>query len=327
MLFVSSPFRVSLVGGGSDYEDYFKIYGGRTISFAIDQGCLISFNQSSLSSCRFRLAYSAIEECNHVSEIAHPMLGSFLSKGTYNRLEVHYDATLPKGTGLGTSSAFACCLVAADRYTQGKSLDPYMMAREAIELERYLMNEQGGWQDQIISSYGGICDIVYSGSDFRVSRLMPSEYSLSILNQSMYLFVSLRKSGNSGLEAANRLRNDQAKRIAGFSDLYCGVAEGLSSGNIGLLKECLYESFRLKQEFTPTHSSDTQALSNALESKKMAHKVCGSGNGGAVFVICDESDKRNLETLLDDKLISSRFSVCRISISMKGTSLITPFSR
>lgn len=327
MLFISSPFRVSLVGGGSDYHDYFELNGGRTISFAIDHGCLVSFNEAPGCESRYRLVYSAIEECSKAVDIQHPMLRTFLSRFEYDHLEVHYDATLPKGTGLGTSSAFACCLTAAYRHSKSKSLDPYMLAKEAIYLERILMGELGGWQDQIVSAYGGICDIYYSGNDFRVSRIIASENAISVLNRSMYLLVTARDSCEVGVKKAKELRHDKQQYIAGFNDLYDDVAKGLSSGDISLLKECLLESFKLKQLFTHTHSSKTQQLSEHLASINIAHKVCGSGNGGAIFALCDEYDEQVLLDLISQEQLKKTVLAQKICISMRGTKLIKPFRK
>ena len=55
MLFISSPFRVSIIGGGTDYKKYFNEYGGRSIGFAINQGCLKSDNNNQNSKYKYRI--------------------------------------------------------------------------------------------------------------------------------------------------------------------------------------------------------------------------------------------------------------------------------
>ena len=65
---------------------------------------------------------------------------------------------------------------------QNKSLlEEYSIAKGAIKLERDLMKAYGGWQDQIFSAYGGICDISFSNNDFFVSQIKPNKEAIDIL--------------------------------------------------------------------------------------------------------------------------------------------------
>ena len=59
-------------------------------------------------------------------------------------------------SGLGGSSAFAVGLLNALNNLKLKNFDKKSLAEQAIHLERNLIKEKVGYQDQIICSYGGL---------------------------------------------------------------------------------------------------------------------------------------------------------------------------
>ena len=42
MIISKTPYRLSFFGGGTDFEEYFSIYGGETIGTTIDKYCYVS---------------------------------------------------------------------------------------------------------------------------------------------------------------------------------------------------------------------------------------------------------------------------------------------
>ena len=42
MIISKTPYRISFFGGGTDYPDWYKQYGGKVISTSIDKYCYIS---------------------------------------------------------------------------------------------------------------------------------------------------------------------------------------------------------------------------------------------------------------------------------------------
>ena len=43
MIISSTPFRISLIGGGTDFREYYEKFGGKVIGFAINKYCNIFF--------------------------------------------------------------------------------------------------------------------------------------------------------------------------------------------------------------------------------------------------------------------------------------------
>ena len=140
-----------------------------------------------------------------MDEIKHKMLHTIIKSKNIQNIEIHYDATLNKCNGLGTSSAFACSLTAYDLNYRKFHLEEYSIAKGAIELERELMKEYGGWQDQIFSAYGGICDISFAKNNFFVSQIKPNRDSIKKLNDNFLLIVQKRNSCQINLKAETKL--------------------------------------------------------------------------------------------------------------------------
>ena len=325
MLFISSPFRVSVVGGGTDYKSFFNKYGGRSIGFAINQGCLISVNNKPNNQYKYRLVYSEVEETNVMDEIKHKMLHTLIKSKNIQNIEIHYYATINKCNGLGTSSAFACSLTAYDLNNRKFAQEEYSIAKGAIELERELMKEHGGWQDQIFSAYGGICDISFAKNNFFVSQIKPNRDSIEKLNNNFLLIVNKRNSCKKNLKKAEIKLSKNIISLKSLNNLYDATSKALFEGDIESLKAILREVHALKQKYTDLHSPETEPIARLLDSLKCSYKVLGSGNGGGIFVIGDNELKQKISETLNQNDIHGT-KIININIAFNGTKILQPFN-
>ena len=72
MIISKTPYRISFFGGGTDYPDWYKKFGGEVISTTIDKYIDISarylppfFNH------KYRIVYSKVETVKKVKDIQH----------------------------------------------------------------------------------------------------------------------------------------------------------------------------------------------------------------------------------------------------------------
>jgi len=324
MFFISSPFRVSVLGGGTDYPSFFNTRKGRTIGFAINHGSLISLNPNPNIDSRYRFAYSIIESCMTAQDIHHPMFRSYIEHYYNLPVEIHYDASFPKATGLGTSSSLACSLVAGFLHLNKLPLDPFIIASEAIRLERSYMSENGGWQDQIYSAYGGLLDIEYEHDQFVVSRILPSNRAVTLFEENMFLLIVQRNTSVDSREKAMHYFNTNISIATEFDILYGDLKKSLYAGDLHLFGRLLSEAQRIKQKFTLIHNPLSSYISDILTQLSIPHKVCGSGSGGAIFGIAP-TELRNeaILVLQQSSNISAIFHPLRFS--NQGTHLVSPF--
>ena len=113
MIITKTPFRISFFGGGTDYPEWYKKYGGEVISTTIDKYVYISVRkQPHFFDHKFRIVYSKDEKVKTLNEIKHKPVREILKYLKINNgLQIHCDTDLPARSGVGSSSAFVVGLL------------------------------------------------------------------------------------------------------------------------------------------------------------------------------------------------------------------------
>ena len=125
-----------------------------------------------------RIAYRQVECVNAIDEIKHsPFRECLRWAGLTQDFEVNHAAELPAFTGLGSSSSFVVGLLNTIYAFQHRMKPNLELAYEAIDVERDLLKESVGCQDQTFAAVGGFNLIEFRGMhDFVVHRI-PFTYS------------------------------------------------------------------------------------------------------------------------------------------------------
>ncbi len=106
-------------------------------------------------------------------------------------VEIHHIADLPARTGLGTSSAFTVGLLLGLHALRNQMRDKEALAREAIHVERDILGEAVGAQDQISAAYGGLNRINFLQDDsFEVSRILAPQSRMAELEQHLVMYFT-----------------------------------------------------------------------------------------------------------------------------------------
>ena len=115
MIASSAPLRISYLGGGTDYQNYFGQYGGLVIGASINMKVFVFLNElSTVAEENVRFTYRKIESVVSLMEIKHPVVREVLKIYAPNeRLNIATFADLPGKSGLGSSSAFTVALITA----------------------------------------------------------------------------------------------------------------------------------------------------------------------------------------------------------------------
>ena len=159
MIITRTPLRISFFGGGTDFPDFYEKNGGAVLSTTIDKYQYIT--------CRKLMPYwehkhqfrygSAYETVNEFDEIKHPSIRETMKFFDVNYgLDLHYSTDVPARSGMGSSSAFTVGLVNALYGMQGKMANKRKLAVDAIHIERDLIGEVVGIQDQVAAAFGGL---------------------------------------------------------------------------------------------------------------------------------------------------------------------------
>ena len=290
MVIVRTPFRMSFVGGGTDFAEFFQEYGGAVLSTTIDRYCYVTVRHlPGFVQYRSEVCYSEIERVCSADEIHHPLIRAAMKLMDMEEIRLTYEADLPARSGLGTSSAFAVGILNAFHCCRGEYVNKRQLADEAIRLEREICNEAGGLQDQIAVAFGGMNKILFSGNDYTVCPVKISLARKVLLEKRLMLFFTgfSRLSFKIQEKTRNRLSSrieillemkrlvDEAERIL--------IDEKTSLDDFGRL---LDYGWRLKREINQEISTDEVDIlyERAKKAGALGGKLLGAGGGGFLLL-------------------------------------------
>ena len=191
MVIVRTPFRMSFVGGGTDFVEFFREYGGAVLSTTIDRYCYVTVRHlPGFFQYRSEICYSEIERVALADEIQHPLIREAMKLMEIEEIRLTYEADLPARSGLGTSSAFAVGMLNAFHHFRGEDAGKRQLADEAIHLERVICGEAGGMQDQIAVAFGGMNKILFDKNGYTVCPVAISLERKELLRERLMLFFT-----------------------------------------------------------------------------------------------------------------------------------------
>jgi D-glycero-alpha-D-manno-heptose-7-phosphate kinase len=176
MIISRAPVRISFLGGGTDYPEHFLRHGGAVLATAIDKFSYVTASPflSELFDYAIRISYRKNEIVKRVDDIEHNVFRECLRLVKLERdIELHTVADLPAFTGLGSSSAFTVSLLHALHSFKGEFVTPLHLAYEAIHVERNILHDRVGCQDQAVAALGGFNVIEFRREDDLVVHRIP----------------------------------------------------------------------------------------------------------------------------------------------------------
>ena len=185
MIISKTPFRISLIGGGTDFPKYYKYHKGLVIGGTIDKFCYVSARfLPDVFNYKHRIVWSKNEVVTNNNQIIHPTVKAIfnylkITKG----LEIHYQGDLQKNSGLGTSSSFCVGLINSLKNLYNIKINKKKLALISNYVEQQVMNEKSGSQDPIWASYGGFNSISFYKSNFKVNRINISKKKLTNISE------------------------------------------------------------------------------------------------------------------------------------------------
>ncbi len=303
MVITQTPFRMSFLGGGTDYPDFYKKYGGSVISTTFDKYCYATVRHlPHFFDYTNQITYNIIERTNSVDDIRHPAVRAIMKLLDMHELRVVYEADLPARSGLGTSSSFAVGLLNACYALKGKYVDKRRLADDAIYVERVLCQESGGIQDQIAASFGGFNRIDFDAEGYTVNPLVISKERKQLLNDHLMLFFTGFSRFSADIaktqEKAIEDRTAQLLEMKGLVD----EAERIltSRGSLDEFGRLLDYAWTLKRGITKDISNQSiDALyRRAIQAGALGGKLLGAGGGGfLLFYVEKDRQPRVLEAL------------------------------
>jgi D-glycero-alpha-D-manno-heptose-7-phosphate kinase len=291
VIFSRAPLRISLGGGGTDLPSYYREHGGFFLSGAIDK--YVYMLTHTVFQRRYRMKYSELEEVDEIGQIRHPILREgLLRHWCGSPLEIASIADVPAGTGMGSSGAYAVCLLKSLICARHTSISPIGLAEAACEIEMDVLGEPVGKQDPYVAAHGGICTYtIHRKGDIEVQPLELNPAVLHKLRDQLLLFYTGEARSASAVLADQDTRS-KAGDAAMIENLHRTKALGrqihelLNGGDVETYAELMHEHWLGKRERSPgmTNERIDHLYELARRSGAIGGKLVGAGGCGFLLV-------------------------------------------
>ena len=317
MIISQTPYRISLFGGSTDYKSYYEKKGSFLIGFAMDKYCYLCVRKTpSIYDCLSKINYALIEKVDNNKDIKHNGARGVLeflriSEG----IEITHMSDLPSQTGIGSSSSFIVGLLNSLTFLYGMETSKSDLAKTAIHIERELLSEPGGIQDQIWASYGGFNSVeIDTNGDFEVKPMPVSqEFVEEFMSRCCLVYTGKTRKSFAIAEENSQKKSDIYKdKIQEISlEAYSAFREK-NINKIGYLLR--YSCEEKKKISTSISNSHIEQIYNELLNQNMiGGKLLGSGGAGFVFSVFRTKEDK-------EKFIESNYQICvDVNISTEGS--------
>jgi D-glycero-alpha-D-manno-heptose-7-phosphate kinase len=323
MIIAQAPVRVSFLGGGSDYPGHFERHGGAVLATAIDRFAYVTVQtfHHQFYEHGIRVAYRRTEDVQRAGDIEHPAIRACFEKlGIDEGVELHHMADLPARTGLGSSSSFVVAMLQALHAFRGVFRSAKAVAEEAIDVERRILQEAGGFQDQILAAYGGTCLVRFSRrGEFTVSQLPLSRCRIDeIQKHLLLLYTGIQRESYAVAKHQVARMADNHCVLAKMSALAEHGADVLLSGApLAEFGALLHQGWGLKKQLSSVTLPEIDAMyATGLDAGAWGGKILGAGQGGFLLLFAPPERHLGIQAAMPD------VRMVRVGINAPGSRIV-----
>jgi D-glycero-alpha-D-manno-heptose-7-phosphate kinase len=234
MIITKTPVRIPIGGGGTDLPDFYKKSGfGYTISLSIDKYVFCLVRKNFEKGVRFT-GYYKKEIVQNLTDLENPITRAVLQYLDFqDDIEIVTISDIRTNCGLGTSSSFVVGLLHALRAYRNEKVDAIKLAEDAINVERLILNEKGGVQDQYAAALGGLVELKIDGKGIVESKKIDISNKLKYLIENRVVIYDTkisRVSSNIQSENVINITNDESK-FAALKDI-CKIGKKIKTALI-----------------------------------------------------------------------------------------------
>lgn len=311
MVMSKTPYRISFFGGGSDYPNWFNLNSSMVLGIKINKftKCAIQLNLP--SNFKFHLTYLKTQEYfSNLNDLKHPLLKViftyFLAKNKIklkkNTVYLNLWNDLPFGSGMGSSSSLTNTILSSLYKVFSLHITEKVLVQESIYIERILMGDSVGCQDQIMTCFSGPINLIkFLKTD--TFQVFPSNSlnfiflkNLSLLSKNLILCNTgiFRSSSKISSYYINSIRNNRAntdkKKL--FKLYFKLIKKFLLFMNIPKINNFDYIGHLLNSAWLIKKSlndkSITKNIANiyteSINSGALGGKILGAGSGGFMLL-------------------------------------------
>ena len=261
-------YRIPLVGGTTDYPDYYREFGAQSICCPIDKYL-------------------------HVS----------IRKNAKGGLDIHSTADLPWGTGLGSSGAFHSALILAFAKDRKQKLSPLAVSKLAYELETGIDPYATGRQDSLACLFKGVSEFTYHrDQSVSVQRIaIPAAWRKKLSNRLLLFDSGVRRRARDSIK--DILARENKSLLHEIAKLPGLLVRAWNDGDMDYLGTALNLQEQYRSQLSPTcRSPRTDKLLEIARKCGGGARLTGAGIG-CLLCYCPEGQQGELRRKLGLKEI------------------------
>ena len=326
MLITKTPVRLPIGGGGTDLAEFYRRNGsGYTLSLAIDKYVFCLVRQNFEKGVRFS-GYHRKEIVRSYAELENPMARAVLQYLDFREdIEIVTISDIRTNCGLGTSSAFVVGLLHALKAYRGEVIDPVVLARDAIAVEREILKEKGGVQDQYATAIGGLVELkIDESGSVQASKVHLTDEIKKHLEDHLVIYDT---------KVARVSSNVQAETVAGLSDdvkfqalreiyfLGMKMKSALIKGSIDEVGFLMNSHWHQKRLYTGTSATNQfeEFYDLGINSGAIGGKLMGAGGGGYFLFVA--ANKEAIQ-VLNREFESVGFRPTSFCVADRGSEIV-----
>lgn len=289
MIVTRAPFRVSLFGGGTDYEKYFKIYPSKILSLAINKYIYVIAKKRDDN--LYYVNYSRKEISNNLNKIKHELVRESIKYFKINNgIEISIISDIPsKGSGLGSSSALTNALILALSILKGKKLSQKEVCDIAVKIETKILKKPIGIQDQYGTAFGGLKIISMSKNKVNIKEIYNKQLNKAIEHNSIIYDTRKNRKAEEILTKQKKMLKKNMTELNILREISKDIIKNIDQINIKILIEKLNESWNIKKNLQKNITNKfIERKINYLKKNFQGFKLCGAGKGGFIFAISNK---------------------------------------
>lgn len=330
MLAVSrSPLRISFFGGGTDYPEYYQRLPGAVVGTAINKYVYTAaLPMAGFAENRYRVTYRQTDAVDDIADIKHNVVRAVLQDMNYrDPINIAIFSDIPGNSGLGSSSSFTVGFIKLIEHLRGRRITALDLMRASVRVEKELLAENVGIQDQTHAAFGGLNKYNFHGDDFSIRPIRMHTDCRDALNDSLVLvYTGSQRHASVAVDAQiNRTRAKKIDAELGSLVALCEESVTILEGDhpdqmLRDLGQLLNDGWRVKRSLSDKVSSAQidEIFEVGVSLGAYGGKLCGAGNGGFfLFLAAPEAQKK----------IAARFgreNIVKISIEDEGAKILTP---
>jgi D-glycero-alpha-D-manno-heptose-7-phosphate kinase len=322
----ATPQRVSFVGGGTDFKEFYTKHRGAVVSTAINKFIYVTVKRhSSLFNEQYRLSYFKSEHVQKLDDIenaiARECLRLVMVEGP---LFISTIADIPASSGLGSSSSFAVGLLNALHVLRGEKVSTAQLAAEACQVEIDVLKQPIGKQDQYAAAFGGLNYLRFDMDDrVTIDHLWVDAAGLAnLFAHSMLFWTGVQREASSILTSQKANIDSRTQQLCEMRDQAAECRRiFLNDFDPIAFAKLLNDGWRLKQSLAEniTNERIQLAYDQALKAGALGGKLVGAGGGGFIYLVVPPSRHSAVRSTL------SNMTEVEMSYEPRGTRVLTHF--